>query len=383
MDYRHCLTDSDLLEIIQYSDVVTLKNLRLTSHSIHNLIAAYEFSISRSVAKRRFAEFAIQRFRPYHDSKSSLRSLFCIESRQRRARWLSDLVLEKYEEIYQRGAGITNYQARTHFTNGWGIHWQMTDIANSIEADMQAMATLDGGTWTQALTRPHAARLRDEWLAFVATFSEQDCLDYNFLQYFVAYALRNRVFEDPRREIYEVGTGNDFAGKASWLNWLVLRDGPTFFERARASEEGNQRCVEYIYEQWSLASWDQRRWGYDAARRTEAALRRKEEQVARPGQLFRDFMEGHRHEGTPLKLFRDVPFFIGHQLSDLRIREWEDYGDAFDRSLQWLIPGETPSISSEVDDEMLEEMLEELPEEWLEETPEETPEEEPEEMQEN
>lgn len=106
------------------------------------------------------------------------------------------------------------------------------------------------------LTRPHAARIRDGWLAFVATLSSQECLEYNFMQFFVGCAFHNRVFEDPGQMVYELSTGSDFARKTSWLDWLVLQDGPVFFERALANKEGNQRCLIYICEQWSLVSLD-------------------------------------------------------------------------------------------------------------------------------
>jgi len=71
---------------------------------------------------------------------------------------------------------------------------------------------------------------------------------------------------------------------------------------------------------------------------------RKGEQAARPGQLFRHAMDGVSPEGVAQKLFKDVPFFIGHQLSDSSIRDWEDDEATFDRSLQWLIPGETTAF---------------------------------------
>jgi len=136
MDHAQRVTDSAFLQIIQYSSVATLKTLRLTSRSIYDLISAYEFSISRCIPRRELIEYAIQRFRPYHDCKMSLKSLFCIESRQRRARWLSDLVLQKYEERFERDVGMANDQARAHVGNGWAILWQMTDIANNVVANV-------------------------------------------------------------------------------------------------------------------------------------------------------------------------------------------------------------------------------------------------------
>jgi hypothetical protein len=338
------LTDTTLLHVFHYCDIPTIKNLRLVNRWVHDLTAAYEHSIARVMAIREFSEDTVRKFRPYKDPKLSFRSIFCIESRQRRAQWLAGVVLEQNCED-----GRTNYvladdpigdPLRAHIINGWSILWHLTDIAIDTEGELSRYIAPPVISNRSVTASPiSVARILDGWLKFVTSLSFDERLDYDCMRYFAASAFSCRVFEDPHREEYEIGTGNEFARKTSWLSWLVLKDGPLFFEKAWASKEGNERCVKYIYQQFSQRSRNQQLWEFDAARKTELALEGQGKEEVMAYRLVMNVFDSILEQRVLGHQIRNIPFFIGYRLSSLRIRQWDNEENMLDQSYKWRIPG--------------------------------------------
>ena len=80
MDYLTSNTAIYLL-IIQQSDIPTLLNLRLVNRATHDLIAAYEASLSTFIAGRNF-ENRLLLLRPKNHPPPSIRWLLSLQQRQ-------------------------------------------------------------------------------------------------------------------------------------------------------------------------------------------------------------------------------------------------------------------------------------------------------------
>ena len=341
------LTDTIMLQVILDSDISTLKSLRLLNRSTYDLIAAYEQSICANIMKQKFSTGIIDRFYPRLSLKSSIKSLFLLEHRVQTAQWLSGVVVEKYHEDYDcygydcqghncscGNIGVTEPRGdrvRAHVDIGWGVLWNLADIAEEIEnthglrrpepCGRRASRT-QGYNSVQTLE----SEILSEQLKFVNNLSFDERADYSLMHFFVGCAFADRVFEDhrpehldvdsefeaPTIEYYDLGPGDRFRKNKSWLNWLVLREGPRLFEQAWTSKRGNTECLEYIYTQWSTRSQEQLLVEYATARHIELALWTGEDNDERPPPQFFECMDsapGWRQAAGP---YRDIPFFIGH-----------------------------------------------------------------------
>ena len=355
------LADPVMLQVILESDVSTLKSLRLVNRSTYNLIAGYEHSICMNITKRRFSPSIVSRFYPRLSLKSSIKSLFLLEHRLQTAQWLSGVALEKYHEDYDcygydcqghdcscGNIGITEQRGdcvRAHVDIGWSVLWHLTDIAEEKEnthgLEMpnpcgQRASRTRGYNSFRALE----SEILCEQLEFVNSLSFDERADYSLMHFFIGCAFAYRVFEDHRPEhhdvdvefqvptigYHELGPGDRFRRSNSWLNWLVLREGPCFFEHAWRSKRGNQECLEYITTQWSKRSPGQLLVEYAAARKVELALRVGEEDSERPPPQFFDYMDcapGWKQAAGP---YRDIPFFIGHLIPPAQAMSASDLG---------------------------------------------------------
>jgi hypothetical protein len=59
----------------------------------------------------------------------------------------------------------------------------------------------------------------------------------------VAGTFANRVFDDPRGRNSDWCTGNEFTIENSWLNWVILREGPGFFCKSLGEQGRKQRML--------------------------------------------------------------------------------------------------------------------------------------------
>ena len=80
---------------------------------------------------------------------------------------------------------------------------------------------------------------------------------YSILHFCIQLVFKRRVFEDPKSKIFKSGTSSEYRQKHSWLNWLVFREGPSFFAQAWASEDGNSKCLRHILAEWLRRSEEQ------------------------------------------------------------------------------------------------------------------------------
>ena len=345
--YRPGLPDTVMLQVILESDVSTLKSLRLVNRSTYNLIAAYEHSICTNITERRFSPSIVSRFYPRLSLGSSLKLLFLLEHRVQTAGWLSGVAVEKYHEDYDcygyncqghdcccGNIGVTEQRGdrvRYHVDIGWSVLWHLRDIAEEREnthglGRPEPCGQRAPRTRGYKSVRALESEILSEQLEFVNGLSYDERADYSLMRFFVGCAFANRVFEDHRPEhfdvdieseaptigYHELGPGDRFRKSNSWLNWLVLREGPCFFERAWRSRSGNQECLKYITTQWSTRSPEQLLIECAAARRVELALWVGEEDDERPPPQFFDYMDCAPNWKQAAGPYRDIPFFIGH-----------------------------------------------------------------------
>ena len=341
------LTDTIMLQVVLESDISTLKSLRLVNRSTYNLIAAYEHSVCTNITQRQFSPSIVNRFYPRLSLESSIKSLFLLEHRVQTAQWLSGVALEKYHEdddccgynCYGYNCscgniGVTEQRGervRAHVNIGWSVLWHLTDIAEE-RGNTHGLKLPESCGQRASRTRGYnsfralESEILSEQLEFVNSLSFDERADYSLMQFFIGCAFADRVFEDhrpehhdvdtefgvPRIGYHELGPGDRFRRRNSWLNWLVLREGPCFFEHAWRSKRGNQECLEHITTQWSTRSQEQLLVEYAAARKVELALWVGEEDDNRPPPQFFTYMDcapGWKQAAGP---YRDIPFFIGH-----------------------------------------------------------------------
>ena len=264
-----------MLHIIQHVDVPTLKCFRLVNRRMHDLIDTHQNSICSEITLRALDVAEVAAFRPLQRPPSApLWELFALEYRIKMSCWLSAVALENHrgDADMSRGRVFGNIGAnepqgdrvRNHVFIGWSIRWRLSDIAVSI-LDKEVACDTVKSKGVSSLTRGFAIgrirtieeSIRDQQLSYINTLSNHEALCYNLTHGCIAVVFADRVFDDPRGKVTDWRTGNEYGRMNSWLNWLILRERPTFLVKAWNSKAGNERCSKYITREWSRRSKEQ------------------------------------------------------------------------------------------------------------------------------
>ena len=317
-----------LLQIMQYSDVPTIQNLRLTSRTLCDLINTYETTVCNTVLKRCYDDLEIHQYRPLYCSTPSIRLLLQLHNRIITIRWLAGVAVEHHDdrlpgERYpkKRSENISAQDPRgdpirARVEVGWSLLWRLADIAKMVKVDNQLVGV-------DSFHQQHKldALIHERRLSFIKDLPFRERSEFmimiNFLlPAFWALKLHDRNFfkpgdeEDPGDYEDEL----DLHGR-HWLAWIWLEKGPLFFQNAWASEAGNEQCLLFIGQQWHSRTHEQLRFRYKAVDELLMALRDgdddDEQRKDEFGYVIRVLTEFEDDPRQPVDDFRNIPFHIG------------------------------------------------------------------------
>ena len=283
---NHQLPNPVMLEVVRFCNVSTLKNLRRAHSTFYNLISAYEHSTCAAITGLLYTEDDVRYFKPSCRLNGPLQALFALDYRLQTAKWLSSVALENHcvteDEVGCYGnIGASETQGdpvRNQITIGWSILWRMADLAREVLSEDAGVNVMDAGGRISRVTRghPNMHKLESQVLKRQAQYANSlpwtDKFSYYMLHFSMQSVFEYRVFEDPKSKRFKRGTGSQYGHRNSWLNWLVLREGPGFFAQAWASKDGNNKCLRHILAEWSGRSEEQLLIERNAAEEVEKAL---------------------------------------------------------------------------------------------------------------
>ena len=334
-----------ILDIVYFCDVSTLKSLRLAHRSLRDLLDTYQISICSNAKARLFQTEEIDCFQLLDGSCPALLALFALEYRVRTAKWLAAVGLENNQEdedLYRPGlygnVGANEVQGdpiRSYITVGWGVLWRLADIARNVVSEMTDINVLKSRTQISSLTRGYRfvrkleTKIKEMQLEYIHTlpFRGRESYGYFLMHGVSSRTFADRVFDDPRGKASDWRTGNEYTIGNSWLNWLVLREGPRLFIRAWGSKEGNEECSRLITTEWSKRLKEQLSIEHAAAKDVEESLLRSSN--ATNEALRRCALVDWVRSGREIeRVFPDVTFHLGRRLPRDVIRSIErEYSD--------------------------------------------------------
>ncbi|KAH6677327.1 hypothetical protein B0J14DRAFT_689657 [Halenospora varia] len=304
-----------ILEIMLNCDVPTLKHFLIAHRSFRDLIDEYEVSITYRVRSQWNSEIFVSLFDSQNLSGlSPLESLFRMDSRLKTAKWLAEVVMENYEneEGTLRRSNYGNVGAnepkgdstRECIAIGWGVLWRLMDIAHSRTWRYY---------WPLTIYKREEDQHLNSRLEFVYKLSDAELFGYYIMHDTLSRTFQDRVFD--RKKALEWKTGNEFGLSNSWLNWLVMREGPRFFEKAWESQEGNEDCAKFITREWSKRSKKQLLIEKTAAVEVEWALKRQERLLCDSLTSRYNKLTDWAKRGREIHKVHDgVVFHLGHRL---------------------------------------------------------------------
>ena len=263
-----------LLEIIQWSDVGTLKSWRLVSKAIHDLIRNYEISLCTVVARRSHSKYLVTQFLPENCTELSFHTLLRVDHRIKVARWLAEVMVDRYS--YSDPSSETTYiSARDdpilpHLETGCSVLWRLADIADRVEKDWKRKrrrsSANENALTAKARTFRSLLQMEAVVLAerriYVESLSDREILGWNLWH----WISRNIFAHGIPVEGGKIIGADQYEDRVCWTNWLVLKDGPGFFEKAWGSLDGNIECARYVARIWS------ERWPEEQQIETKAAV---------------------------------------------------------------------------------------------------------------
>jgi hypothetical protein len=277
------LANELLLHIIQFCDVPTLKCFYTANRTVRNLIESHQQYISSKIIGRSLVTDEAAAFRPLHYlGLDPLRSLFVTEHRIRTARRLSFVTFKKYQnEVKDRrdiayGIIDADEDKEDHIRDclfvGWIILWRLADIASSVIGEELGWNNLKSGGVSTLTRNMDIGRIqsieksvRDRQLSYLDTLSNYQARCYSFMHRCVATLFKDRVFNGTSHRSPDRLVGNEYYSLASWLNWFILREGPSFIMKMWSTEAGNEECSDSIVTEWSSRSIEQSSFEYDMA----------------------------------------------------------------------------------------------------------------------
>lgn len=257
------LPETILLEVIWLCDVPTLKNLRLTNRLVCGLISTYETSTSRAITSRLLlSDDEMQQFRPLDGSARPMQVLFTLEYRSRVARWLSAVAAENHDS--EDDGCFGNIKAsdprgdaiREHLSFGWSVMWHLRDIARAAMLERIPSHVPAHNTRLGCLTKglDGVAELEklilERQLEYAADLHLRFRQSYYGLHFCLQSVFHSRTLVHPRNTAIGCRAAAGYGMRHSWLNWLLLREGPALFAHAWASNPGNHDCAAYIEAEW-------------------------------------------------------------------------------------------------------------------------------------
>jgi hypothetical protein len=225
----------------------------------------------------------IANFQLKDDSQPALFKLFTLEFRPQKAHWLSAVSLENRQEDNnlsrrktissrlvqsrhprrQRSRLNINYNpivgnigageregdaARACLDLGWRVLWRLSDISRGVLHEYREKTRTDmsfsqnrPSSLTRGLPLSDVQTVEDtivqKQIEYISNLHEHAWIGYHFASANLASVFRDRVFDDHSIKEHpgknpDGSTGNSFSNRNSFLNWLVLREGPSFFLRA-------------------------------------------------------------------------------------------------------------------------------------------------------
>ena len=276
---NHQLPNPVMLEVIHFCDVSTLKSLRRAHSTFYNLISAYEHSICTAVTGPLYTEDEVRYFKPSCRLNGPLQTLFAVDYRLQTAKWLSSVALENLC-VAEDGIGCYGNidPLRYQVTIGWSILWRMADLAREVLSEDAGVNVMDAKGQISRTTRghPNVHKLESQVLKRQVQYANAlpwtDKFSYSILYFCIQLVFHHRVLEDPKSKIFKMATRSEYRQKHSWLNWLVLREGPSFVAQAWASEDRNSKCLKHILAEWSGRSEEQLLIEQDAVEEVVKAL---------------------------------------------------------------------------------------------------------------
>lgn len=250
-----------LLEVIQRTEEFsTLCSLRLTCRAIYSLICTYESSILLAVAREMC-----------HDCPCLLRTPFTSHNRPS-LEWLLDIMLKRLAAIAVDRARCTSSwgipaadplgdNLRERVANGWRVLRRLSIIAQQVYRLPDPLCTARhanlSGFKVQRPARPANLVTARETLILktrrdlVRSLSTQEVVDFGLMHDFMERAFSNINFGFGMLADLNARKCASVTMRTSWINWLILRDGPSLFEKLWGRYNGPRaQAIESIQRQW-------------------------------------------------------------------------------------------------------------------------------------
>jgi hypothetical protein len=207
----------------------------------------------------------------------------------------------------------------------------MADLAREVLSEDAGVNVMDAGGRISRATRGHPdmhkleSQVLKRQVQYANSLPWTDKFGYYMLHFCTQSVFKNRVFEDLKSKIFKRGTGSEYGNRNSWLNWLVLREGPGFFAQAWASKDGNDKCLRYILAEWSGRSEEQLLIERNAAEEIEKALLNVNGEnvcfLEEADRLFYALTEWAWRGRQVQRSFSKIPFHLGYQVPSDVARE--------------------------------------------------------------
>lgn len=320
-----------LLDVIKSCDLSTLLSLRLASRAIHHLIARYESSIALAVA-RRIGQDCPRLLQASVEERPSIKWLFSIVARR-----LATVAVDRARCIRAWGISAADPLGdilRERVTHGWRVLWRLSDVARQV-ARLSDSSLAVGSTGLRRFFLPRWTTSSEDMVMareteilrlrrrLIRDLTPQDVVDYGLMHGFMSHAWSTVDFGfgtladlgPPRKG------GALVWAKSSWINWLILRDGPLLFDELWANFD-DQRTdrIERVRREWEARSAQQVQIEKQSARHVHLDLdarRSSSDSLA----LITDYQATYRAAvaaraapggGAPVveETMETVPFFI-------------------------------------------------------------------------
>lgn len=336
-----------ILDVVYFCDIPTLKCLRLAHRSIRDLIDTYQISIHSNALERYFTKEEVDLFQLLHGSHPPILALFVLEYRVKTAKWLAAVGQENYDEVrdlcHRRQYGSIGANEsdgdtlRGYITIGWSILWRLADIARKAVHEITETNVSESKKFISSMTRglhfiqKLETAIKQQQLEYIRSFpcgGHDELTGYHLMHATIASVFSDRVFDDPRGKTSNWRTGNEFGFHNSWLNWLVLREGPCFFARAWGSKKGNAECLKHIVTEWSNRSNEQILIEQAAAVEVDRNLFERYMKLPDHVDLFWELVGPWKPGREIERVFTDITFHLGRRLPADVIRSIEySYSD--------------------------------------------------------
>ncbi|KAI9699785.1 MAG: hypothetical protein M1836_002820 [Candelina mexicana] len=325
-------TPTILLHIIQQTDLPTLLSLRLTNHSIYDLIASYEVSISTAVANCTFPN-RVLKLRPRNTPSPSIKWLVQLQHRATIGPPVAALLvdLRPRGRGSRIGYGIPAYdpcgdELRARVENGWYVFWHLSDIALGVEkeaATKEPKRFLGLRPREVTVVRKQEEEVKKRRIEFLGILGESDVVDYDIMFNFLAGPFLDSELSDLNGGGASYHDGHlfpAFGRRDSWLNWWVLRVGPVPLVRAWKGL-GKSDVVREVEKEWASRSKTRIRIERDAGESFHLEVKSRVGSQGRDciNESLRNSRQGDMVNSSPPDEAMDKHSFWGQNYSDINL----------------------------------------------------------------